>query len=76
VDAGHGIAGVASLGYLGLLAGPPLIGLAADAFGLRLALAIVGVACGVIALGAGIVPAPANDATGAASPRLAAGTRG
>ena len=76
VDAGHGIAGVASLGYLGLLAGPPLIGLAADAFGLRLALAIVGVACGVIALGAGIVPAPASDATDAASPRLAAETQG
>jgi fucose permease len=77
VDAGHGIAGVASLGYLGLLAGPPLIGLAADAVGLRLALGIVAAACGAIALGAGVVPAPTvTPAAGHAARRLAAEPRG
>jgi predicted MFS family arabinose efflux permease len=41
VNAGTGIAAVASIGYLGTLAGPPLIGFAADAITLPLALGIL-----------------------------------
>jgi predicted MFS family arabinose efflux permease len=41
LPAGAGIAGVATLGYAGFLAGPPLIGLVADATSLRLALLLV-----------------------------------
>lgn len=37
----RGIAGVAGIGYLGLVAGPPCIGFLAEAVGLRLALACV-----------------------------------
>jgi len=55
VAAGRAIAGVATLGYLGLLAGPPLIGLVADGFGLRFALGIVAASCAVIALGGRMV---------------------
>jgi HAD superfamily hydrolase (TIGR01509 family) len=41
VSAGAGVAAVSTLGWLGFLAGPPAIGLAANAVGLRTALAIV-----------------------------------
>ena len=44
------IAAVASAGYAGLLAGPPLIGFAAQAFTLTRALIAVVVCCGIIAL--------------------------
>ena len=44
------IAGVASAGYAGLLAGPPLIGFAAQAFALTHALFGVVVCCGLIAV--------------------------
>jgi fucose permease len=44
------IAAVASAGYVGLLAGPPLIGFAAQAFTLTRALFAVVVCCGAIAL--------------------------
>lgn len=44
------IAAVASAGYAGLLAGPPLIGFAAQAFTLTRALIAVVVCCGLIAL--------------------------
>ncbi len=40
---GVGIAGVATIGYAGFLAGPPVIGLLAEATSLRLSLAIVAV---------------------------------
>jgi fucose permease len=52
---GLGIAAVATTGYAGLLAGPPLIGLTAELVGLRLAL--VAIVCGVLALAvfAGVV---------------------
>jgi fucose permease len=43
------LAGVATMGYLGFLAGPPVIGLVADAAGLRTGLAVVGLLCAVIA---------------------------
>jgi fucose permease len=62
VQPGAAIAAVATTGYLGLLAGPPLIGLAAEAIGLPAALGIVAVLCAAIALAGGIVddlPGPA-----------------
>ncbi len=43
ISAGVGIARVASVGYMGMLAGPPLIGFVADWSSLRLALATVAV---------------------------------
>jgi len=44
ISAGHGIAAVSTAGYCGFLAGPPLIGLCAEALTLPGALGIV-VAC-------------------------------
>jgi predicted MFS family arabinose efflux permease len=52
VDPGSGLAAVATMGYLGLLAGPPAIGLAAQATSLPAALGLVAAACAAIALGA------------------------
>jgi len=46
--AGPAIAAVTTTGYLGFLAGPPAIGLIAEAFGLPAALALVVVGCLVI----------------------------
>ncbi len=57
-DAGTAIAAVATTGYLGYLAGPPLIGFAADAAGLPTALGIVCAACALVAVGAALVPPP------------------
>jgi predicted MFS family arabinose efflux permease len=51
----EGIAAVGTAGYVGLLAGPPLIGLAADAVTLPGALAVVVGALGWIAVAAGRV---------------------
>jgi fucose permease len=48
VTAGLGIAAVATAGYGGLLAGPPLIGLTAELVGLRLALG--GIVLGMLAI--------------------------
>jgi MFS family permease len=56
VQAGTALAAVATTGYFGYLAGPPLIGLAAEAAGLPAALAIVCVACGLVAAGAAVIP--------------------
>jgi len=44
VTPGIGIAAVSTIGFLGFLAGPPAIGIAADVIGLRAALAVVVVA--------------------------------
>jgi len=40
---------VATLGYAGLLLGPPVVGVAADVLGLRGALGLLVVAAGVLA---------------------------
>ncbi len=48
--ASTGVAAVATLGYAGLLLGPPVIGVAADVLGLRGALGLLVVAAGVLAL--------------------------
>jgi HAD superfamily hydrolase (TIGR01509 family) len=50
VTAGAGIAAVSTIGWLGFLAGPPTIGLAADAVGLRTALGIVVASIAIVAL--------------------------
>jgi hypothetical protein len=55
VDAAAGLAAVASTGYLGFLAGPPLIGLVAELVGLPAGLALVALACALLAAGAGVV---------------------
>ncbi len=56
-DAGGAIAAVSTLGYLGFLAGPPMIGVLSETLGLPVALMAV-VAFGLtIALGAGIADA-------------------
>lgn len=49
-SAGDGIAGVATLGYFGLLAGPPIIGFVAQGTTLRGGMAAVGLACLLSAL--------------------------
>jgi hypothetical protein len=59
---GRGIAAVTTLGYSGFLIGPPLIGLVAEATGLRLALAIT-------------IPAALIIAASARAARAADGTR-
>ena len=55
IPAGTAIAAVASTGYLGFLAGPPVIGLLAQAFTLRAALVVVVTFAALIALLAGWV---------------------
>lgn len=47
--ASTGVAAVATLGYAGLLLGPPVVGVAADVLGLRGALGLLVVAAGVLA---------------------------
>lgn len=59
---GLGIAAVATTGYAGLLAGPPLIGVTAELVGLRLAL--VAIVCGVLAVAAFAGVADNNPAGG------------
>lgn len=58
VAAGPALAAVATTGYFGFLAGPPLIGFAAEATSLPIALGIVSACCALIALSAGIVLHP------------------
>jgi MFS family permease len=50
IRTGTGIAGVATIGYAGFLAGPPFIGLVAEGVSLRVALALVGVLVGSLVL--------------------------
>ena len=61
-------AAVGTFGYVGLLAGPPVIGLAAEALTLPVALGLVVAALAWIAHGARHVrPAPAGDVSAIAS---------
>jgi predicted MFS family arabinose efflux permease len=55
---GPAVAAVSGTGYLGFIAGPPLVGLLAELFGLRSALVLVAVLCGAAAVLAGAVRAP------------------
>jgi MFS family permease len=66
VPPGRAIAAVATTGSLGFLAGPPLIGVVAEAFGLAAGLGMVSGACAFVALRAGALPdavTPAPSAT-------------
>jgi fucose permease len=56
VAPGHGLAAVATTGYLGFLAGPPLIGAVAEVAGLALGLGVVSAACAFVAVRAGSLP--------------------
>lgn len=60
-SAGAGIAAVSTVGYTAFLVGPPLIGFLADATSLPLALSLLVVLCGAIALLAGATGS--NEAT-------------
>jgi len=66
VRPGRALAAVASTGYLGFLAGPPLIGVVAEAVGLAAGLGLVSGACAIIALNASALPVnsvPGSSAT-------------
>jgi fucose permease len=56
VEPGRVLAAVATTGYLGFLAGPPLIGLVAEVAGLAVGLGFVSGACAVVAVEAGALP--------------------
>jgi hypothetical protein len=56
VDPGRALAAVATTGYLGFLAGPPLIGFVAEIAGLAVGLGLVSVACALVAVEAGALP--------------------
>ena len=59
VSTSAGVAAVSTLGWLGFLSGPPAIGVAADAVGLRTALGIVVLAIvGLVLLGHSACPRP------------------
>ena len=58
IAAGAGIAGVATIGYAGFLAGPPVIGLIAEETSLRLSLGLVTLMVASLTLTAGAVSAP------------------
>jgi len=63
VPAGTALASVASSGYLGFLAGPPLIGVVAEMSSLSVALGIVSLCCTFIAFSARIVLHPRRSHT-------------
>jgi MFS family permease len=52
------VAAVSGTGYLGFIAGPPAVGLLAEAIGLRTALLLVAALCALAAMLAGAVRAP------------------
>lgn len=55
ITPGAGIAGVASIGYAGFLAGPPLIGLIAEASSLRVSLFLIMLLAGSLIFAAGAI---------------------
>jgi hypothetical protein len=61
VPSAMGISQVTSIGYLGMLGGPPIIGLIAQAAGLESALLVPAGLAGVIAVLAGAVAAPGGS---------------
>ena len=63
VTPGRALAAVATTSYLGFLAGPPLIGIVAEAVGLATGLGLVSAACAIIALKATAVPATRSPET-------------
>jgi MFS family permease len=65
-EPGHAIAAAATVGYLGFLAGPPLIGFAAEATTLGAALGLLVLGCGLVGAFAAIVRVADTHAPGAA----------
>lgn len=65
VPAATALAAVATLGYFGWLAGPPIIGMVSEALGLSTALGIVSVACAFVAIRARGATEAAGDAVAA-----------
>jgi len=66
VPPGQALAAVATTGYLGFLAGPPLIGVVAETAGLAVGLGLVSGACAFVALKASALPeasTPGSSAT-------------
>jgi fucose permease len=79
VQAGTALAAVATTGYCGFLAGPPLIGLAAEITSLPIALGIVSACCTFIAVSAGVVFRPLrvpDDTAGTSAQTGGIGYRG
>jgi hypothetical protein len=71
-DAGPALAGVTTTGYLGFLAGPPVIGALGAATSVPAALLLVVAATGAVGLGAGALAPPRGGRAEAACPAPAA----
>jgi MFS family permease len=67
------LAAVSTMAYLGFLAGPALIGMAAEAMTLRGALMLVALTSGGVVLLAGAVPAAQSAARGSSAPGMVGG---
>ena len=63
MQAGTALAAVASMGYFGLLTGPPLIGFVAEISSLPVALGLVSACCALIAARTNVVLAPMQSQT-------------
>jgi MFS family permease len=68
ISAGPALAAVTTMGYLGFLIGPPLIGFVAELFGLRNALGLVMLTSGVLVVCAGWVKPPGAVRAGVRAP--------
>jgi predicted MFS family arabinose efflux permease len=68
LPAGVGIAGVAAIGYAGFLAGPPLIGLLAEATSLRIAFLMVALLVGTLVFTAQAINVANSEAAAATIP--------
>lgn len=68
LPSGVGIAGVATIGYAGFLAGPPMIGLIAEATSLRIALFIVAILVGSLFFSAQAIKASRTEKTSLSIP--------
>ena len=67
VPPGRALAAVATTGYLGFLAGPPLIGVVADTAGLAVGLGLVSGACAFVALTASASALPEASTLGSSA---------
>jgi hypothetical protein len=74
-DAGPALAGVTTTGYLGFLAGPPIIGAVAAATSVPAALLLVVAATAAVGLGAGALAAPRATESAARAPGRATAAR-
>jgi len=72
-EPGRALAAVATIGYLGFLCGPPLIGAAGEAAGLGVGLALVSIACALVAARAGALPRERPHVTRVARGRMRRG---